>query len=233
MKRLIVLAACLALVSVACKKSADTPAAGQGAPQPAAAAPAGGPSATPEAAPAEPKKIEITDAMVVKFIEYQKENIALVQQYAAESKKNLESAKGDTAKALNQVAMADRMTKELDAKLEAKRQALGLDREEFDMLKDAVQTVATARALYNQMGGDAQVAAMEAQQKAGIAKLPPEQRAAAEAQSAEMLKNFDDLKNGADVRKKYGDRNADVILKHADELAKQYWDGLKAMGEKK
>jgi hypothetical protein len=234
MKRLVVLAACVVLISAACKKSSEAPA-NQPASQPAAAA--GGPSAPPDAAkpaePAEPKKIEITDAMVLKFMEYQKENIALIRQYAAESKKNLESAKGDTAKALNQMSIADKMTKEMDATLEAKRQSLGLGQDEFDLLKDAVQTVATSRAVYNQMGGDAQVATMVAQQKAEIAKLPPEQRPAAEAQSAEMLKNFNDMKNGADVRKKYGDQNADVILKHADELAKLYWDSLKEAGGKK
>ena len=171
--------------------------------------------------------------MVTKYMEYQKENLALLKQYVAESRKNIESAKGDTMKTLNQISINDKLGKELDAKLAAKRQQLGLVQEEFDALKDAAQMVATGRALYNQMGGDAQVAKMEAEQKAQLAKLTPEQRAAAEVQIAEMTKSLTDVRDGLDVRKKYGDRSADALLKHADELAKQYWDGLKEMAGKK
>jgi hypothetical protein len=233
MKRLIVLAACLALVSVACKKSAEPPAAGQPAAPPAATAPAGGPSAPAEARPAEPKKIEITDDMVSKYMEYQKENLSLVQKYVAETTKNIESAKGDAMKTLNQISINEKAAKDMEAKLDAKRQALGLDQEQFDTLKDAVQMMATGRAAYNQMGGDAQLAKIEAEQKAALAKLPPEQRSAAEAQMAEMGKSFRDMRDGFEVRKKYGDKSTDVLLKRADELAKQYWDALKAMGGKK
>jgi hypothetical protein len=232
MNRLIVIVACLALSSAACKKSTEAPPAEQPA-QPAAAAPAAGPSAAEPAAPAlDPKTIVFTDEMVQKYVEYQKENLALARQYAAQSKKNLESSKGDTSKVLNQVSLSQQYSKEMDAKLEAKRQALGLSKEQFDLLQDAARTLATGRALYNQMGGDAQLAKMEAEQKAQLAKMAPEQRAAAEAEMGVFSKNLRDMRDGIDLRKKYGDKNADVMLKYADTLAKDMWDAMKEMGTK-
>lgn len=234
MKRLLLLAVCLVVASSACSKKAADSASAAPAGQPAATPAAAGPAApAAPAAPEEPKKIEITDALVLKFMEYQKESIALVQQFAADTRKNLESAKGDTVKTLNQISINDKMSKELDEKLKAKRQAMGLAEDEFAMMQDAVQTMAAGRALYNQMGGDAQMAKIQAEQKAAIAKVPAAQRAAAEAQMAEMSKSLTDVKNGAEVRKKYGDQAADVLLKHADDLAKQYWESLQALGGKK
>jgi hypothetical protein len=236
MKRLVIVAACLALVAGCSKKPSDeaasgAPPAGQPgtAAQPAASAqPAGGPSE-----PAAPKKVEITEDMVLKYMEYQKENFALVAKYAEETKKNMDSAKGDTAKTIQQMAIADKLGKEMEAQQRAKRQALGLSEEDFKALQDAVQTVATGRLLYQQMGGDAQLAQMEAEQKKQIAALPADQREAASAQMAEVTKNLKSLKDGIDVREKYGDKSADVLLKHADALAKQYFDALKMTGDKK
>jgi len=218
---------------IACSKAAE-PAASRTQPQPAADAPTGGPSGAAEAAkPVESAKIEITDDLVLGYMEYQKENLALIRQYAEESSKNLESAKGDTAKMVKQFALNDKMGKELEEKRKAKRQSLGLGDAEFEAVKDAAQMVATGRALYNQMGGEAALAKILDEQKAEIAKMPAEQRAAAEAQVADMTKSFKDVRDGIDVRKKYGDRSAEVLLKYADALAKQYWEGLQMMGEKK
>lgn len=234
MKRSIVLIACCVVVSMtgACsKKTADSAAP---ADQPAAAAaPAAAPAAAETPQPAEPKPIEITDDLVTKYMEYQKVNFALLQQYAEESRKNLESAKGDTTKTLNQISINDKMSKELDAKLKAKRQELGLGDAEFAVVKEGADAIATGRALYNQMGGDAQLAKMEAEQKAEIAKMPAEQRAAAEAQAANVTKSLRDVRDGLDLRRKYGDKSADALLRHADALAKQQWEALKLMGGKK
>jgi chromosome segregation ATPase len=234
MNRLLIAAACLLLVAGCSKKADDaTPTAGQpgtgGADQPAAAAtPAAGPSES-----AEPKKVDITEDLVVKYMGYQKENLALLAKYAEETKKNMEAAKGDTAKLMQQVSIADRMGKDLEAQLQAKRRELGLSEEEFKALQDAAQTVATSRAMYNQMGGDAQLAQMEAESKKQIAALPADQREAATAQMNEVTKSLRSLKDGIDVREKYGDKAADALMKHADELAKQYWEGLKKMGDNK
>jgi hypothetical protein len=103
---------------------------------------------------------------------------------------------------------------------------------QLEALKDAAGTMSTMRALYNQMGGDAQLAKMEAEQKAEIAKLPADQRAAAEEQAAMMTKGLKDMRDGAELRKKYGDKSGDVLLKHADELAKLWDDVAKLMGKK-
>ncbi len=234
MKRLFVVAACLALVVGCSKKSTDADAtasqpAADSTGQPASATPAaGGPSES-----AALKKVDITEDLVLKFMEYQKENFALALQYAEDAKKNLESAKGDIAKTMQQVSLAERYGREMDEKLRAKRRELGLSEEEFSALQDAAQTVATSRALYNQMGGDAQLAQMEAEQKKQIAALPPDQREAATAQMNDLSKSLRSLKEGIDVREKYGDKAADALMKHADTLAKMYWDTLKTMGEKK
>ena len=233
MKHALMIFACLLLVAGCSKKADDaTSTAGQpatdAAGQPAAAAtPAAGPSES-----AEPKKVDITEDLVVKYMEYQKENLALIAKYAEETKKNMEAAKGDAAKLVQQASIAERLGKELDAKQQAKRRELGLSEEEFKTLQDAAQTVATGRAMYNQMGGDAQLAQMEADSKKQIAALPADQREAATAQMNEVTKSLRSLKDGIDVREKYGDKAADALMKHADALAKQYWDALKKMGDK-
>jgi len=233
MKRLLIVAACVTLAAGCSKKSDDTAStAGQPAAQPAGqpaaeARPAGGPSES-----AALKKVEITEDLVLKYMEYQKENFVLLAKYSEETKKNMESAKGDTAKTLQQVTIAERLGKEMDEKLRAKRRELGLSEEEFNALQNAVQTVATSRALYNQMGGDAQLAQMEAEQKKQVAALPADQREAATAQMNEMSKSLRSLKDGIDVREKYGDKAADALMKHADVLAKLYWDALKKTGDK-
>jgi len=234
MKRLALVAVCIAVAAAAaCSKNAAEPAAAPAPGSQAAAPAAGGPSTPAEAAtPAEPKKVEITEPLVMKFMDYQKAQLALVQEFAAQAGKSLKAAEGSTLKTLNTMTENAKLGEQLEEKLKAKRGELGLAEEEFEVVQDAVQTMATARALYNQMGGDAQVAKIEADQKAQLAKLPAEQRAAAEAQMADMNKAFMDLKNGLDVRKKHGDQAADVLLRHADELAKAYWEGLKSLGKK-
>ena len=167
MKHLPIVVACLLLIA-GCSKKAENATSNAGQPgtdsggQPAAAAkPAAGPSES-----AEPKKVDITEDLVVKYMGYQKENLALLAKYSEETKKNMEAAKGDTAKLGQQLAIAERLGKELEAQQQAKRRELGLSEEEFKALQDAAQTVATSRALYNQMGGDAQLAQMEADQEA-------------------------------------------------------------------
>jgi small-conductance mechanosensitive channel len=234
MKHCLILFACFVLVA-GCSKKADDATATGGQPGTDAAGkaatsekPAAGPSES-----AEPKKVDITEDLVVKYMTYQKENLALLAKYAEETKKNMEAAKGDTSKLAQQMSLAERLGKQLEAQQQAKRRELGLSEEEFKTLQDAAQTVATSRALYNQMGGDAQLTQMEAESKKQIAALPADQREAATAQMNEMSKSLRSLKDGMDVREKYGDKAADALMKHADDLAKQYWDGLKKMDEKK
>ena len=234
MKHLLILFACLLLVAGCSKKADDAtstggkPATDAGGQAAAAEKPAAGPTEA-----AELKKVDITEDLVVKYMEYQKENLALLAKYTEETRKNTEAAKGDAAKFVQQASIAERFGKEMEATLKAKRRELGLSEEEFKALQDAAQTVATSRALYNQMGGDAQLANMEAESRKQIAALPADQREAATAQMNEMSKSLRSLKDGVDVREKYGDKAADALMKHADALAKQYWDGLKQIGEKK
>jgi hypothetical protein len=227
MRHLLVAAACVLLVAGCSSKSDDT---ASTAGQPAADSTAAARPAAEPSEPAEPAGVEITEALVLKYMEYQKENLALIAKYAKETKKNMESAHGDAAKLVQQVSIADRYGKELDAAQRAKRAELGLSEEEFGTLQEAAQAVATSRALYNQMGGDEQLARMEAEQKQQIAALPADQREAATAQMNEMSKSLRSLKDGVDVREKYGDKAADALMKHADALARQYWDALKEAG---
>jgi hypothetical protein len=230
MKRLAALGACLVLACSCSKPAAEPPAA-----TPAAKAAQPG-ARSPEAAPAaatEPKTVEITDELVNKYIAYQKENLRLVAEFSEETTRNLESAKGDTAKMLNQIAINDKLGKELDEKLKAARASLGLGEEEFDMVKDAAETVALGRLMYKQAGGDALLAKMEADSKKQIEALPADQRAAAETEMAKVTQGIKDQRDAADVRKKYGDKAADVLLKYADTLADLRMEGLKTLGGKK
>ena len=72
---------------------------------------------------AAPKKVEITEDLVVKYVVYQKENLALVAKYAEDTRKNMDAAKGDTANWCSRCSIAERMGKELDAQQHAKRRA--------------------------------------------------------------------------------------------------------------
>ena len=230
---------CLLLVSMtaltgACgRKAADENAPGDQAQASAQPQPAGAPAATASEPDSEPKQVAITDELVGKYMEYQKENLALVVKYADETKKNIEAAKGDALKIVKQMEINQRLSKELDEALAAKRAALGLGSAEFEAIKDAAEMMANARMLYMQMGGDEQVAKLAAEQKTQLAALPAEHRAAAEKTMAEMGSTFKNLKDGLDVRKKYGDDATAVLLRHADELARQRLDMLQTIAGKK
>jgi len=231
MKRFVVLVAC-ALVTFACQKKPAEPAAEAPAAQPAAAAPAEATPA-PAAAPAETAPVVITEDLVAKYIEYEKENIRLATEFAEQARKNLKAAEGSTVKTLNTIGLTDDMSKAMEEKLAAKRRALGLGDAEFEAVKDAAATLANGRMLYNQMGGDAQLAKMEAEMKQQVAAVPADQRAAAEAEMAKVTQGLKDMRDGADVRKKYGDASADAMLKYADVLARQRLEALGAMAGKK
>jgi small-conductance mechanosensitive channel len=233
MRQVLALAACL-VVAFGCQKKAEQPAGSSpAAAQPAAAAAAKAQPSATTTAPVEPRRIEITDDLVQKYMEYEKTNLALLTQYVEDTRKNLDSAKGDTAKTLQQLTINEKMSKDLDEKLKAKRASLGLGDEEFNAVKDGADMVALGRMAYTQMGGDAQMAKIQAQQKKQIAALPEAQRQAAEASLSEVSKSLTDLRDAAEVRKKYGDKSADALLKHADELAAQRLDALKLLGAKK
>ncbi len=77
------------------------------------------------------------------------------------------------------------------------------------------------------------MAKIQAQQKKEIAGLPEAQRQAAEASLSSVSKTLTDLRGAAEVRKKYGDKSADALLKHADELAAPRLDVLKLLGARK
>jgi hypothetical protein len=231
MNRLVALGACLLFASACGHHAAEPPAA-------SSAANAGQPAAAPAAAPApasaaEPAKVEISDDLVNKYIAYQKENIRLVAQFSEESRKNLESAKGDAAKMLDQIAINDKLGKELNEKLKAARTSAGLSEDAFEMVKDAAQAVALGRLAYRQAGGDAFLSKMEADTKKQVEALPAEQRAAAEAEMAKLTQGIKDQRDAVEVRRKYGDQAADVLLKHADALADLQMEGLKTLGGKK
>lgn len=213
-----------ALTAACSSKPAEPPAETAAEPAPAATA-----AAPPAGAPA---KLEITEPLVGKYMQYQKEVAVIVAQYAAESRKNLESAKGDAAKILNQVNLNQQAAKELENRLAAKRKEMGLSEGEFTLLQEAVGMIANARSLYNQMGGDAQVARIEAEQKKSLAAMPADQRPAAEAEMAKMTESLRQLRDGFELRKKFGDQAADVLLKKADALAAQYEENLKLMAGK-
>jgi hypothetical protein len=229
MKNTLILAACILSVTACSSKKPAEPAASDSAP-PAAAAPAAQPAAQRAG---EPAKVEITDALVLKYMDYQKQEAAIIEKYLAETGKNIASAKGDAMKTMQQISINEKLGKEFETALQAKRTELGLTEDQFNTLRDAVGMIANGRMLYNQMGGDAQLAKMQAEQKKQLAALPEAQRAEAEKTIADMSKGLTDMKNGLDLRKKYGDQAADVLLKHADELAKQQWENLKKLGEKK
>jgi hypothetical protein len=229
MKPLLLLVAASLVAATACSsKKAEEPAAAPAASPAAAAQPA---AAQPAAA--EPAKVVIDDGLVAKYLDYQKQQLVIVSKYVDQSRKNLEAAKGDTAKTLQQISINDQMSKEMDAALKAKRAELGLGEEQFSTLQDAVGMIANGRLLYNQMGGDAQLAKMEAEQKKQLAALPAAQRAEAEKTMADMTKSLREMKDGGELRKKYGDAAADVLLKHADELAQQQMEAYKLLGGKK
>jgi hypothetical protein len=231
MKRLLIVAACLALATACSSKKPSESATPTSAAQPASAVPA--PPAAAPSSPAEPRTVEITDDLVQKYMDYEKQNIAIVAKYAEESRKNLASVKGDTAKTLQQISISEQLSKEMNEKLKAKRAELGLGDAEFTALQDAVGMIANGRMLYNQMGGDAQMAKMEAEQKKQLAAMPEAQRAEVEKTMGDMTKSLTEMKDGLDIRKKYGDKSADVLLKHADELARQKYEALKLLGDKK
>jgi hypothetical protein len=228
MKRILIALFCLTLATACSSKKADEAA----APAPTPAAAPGGPAAAP-APSTEPAKVEFTDALVLKYMDYQKQQLVIVSRYAEETRKNLASAKGDAAKTLQQIPINEKLSQEMDAALKAKRAEVGLREEQFEALEDAVGLIANGRLLYNQMGGDAELAKMEADSKKQIAALPDAQRAEAEKTFAEMSKSLRELKNGQELRKKYGDQAADVLLKHADDLAKQRMDALQLLAGKK
>jgi hypothetical protein len=229
MKRLLIALVCLIVAAACSSKKADEPAApAAGAATPASAQP------TPVPAPAaEPAKVEFTDALVLKYMEYQKQQVAIVSTYADQTRKNLASAKGDAAKILQQIPINEKLSQEMDAALKAKRAEVGLTEEQFSALQEAVELIANSRLLYNQMGGDAQLAKMEADSKKQIAALPEAQRAEAEKTLGDMSKSLRELKDGLELRKKYGDQAADVLLKHADDLARHQMEAFKLLGEKK
>jgi hypothetical protein len=229
MKPLLIAALCvLAAAGCSSKKADESSTAVPDKP----AAPAS--TAAPAAAPAgDATKVVITDALVGKYGDYQKQRLAMLAKYSEQTRKNLEAAKGDAAKTIQQISLNEKVSKELDEALKAKRAELGLRDEEFSALEDAIQMIANGRLIYNQMGGDAQLAKLEAEQKQQLAALPPAQRAEAEKVGGEMLKSLREVKDGGELRKKYGDQAADVLLKHADELAQQQMDAFKLLAGKK
>lgn len=228
--RLLAFTALFAATTVAgCGGKSDEATPSDEAAAPAASEPAAAPAPESTAAP---EPVEITDALVTAYMQYQKENMRIVREYAEKSRQNLEGAKGDVSKAIRQANLATEYGKEMDEKLAAKRRELGFTEAQFDTLRDAVQATATYRLLFNQMGGEKQLAAIEAEQKAHIDKLPEAERAAAQAQGNEMMQVFKDNRDLVELRKKYGDSSWEVLKRHADALSAQQLEFLQ-MGNKK
>ncbi len=231
MKRILIAAVCLVVVAACSSKKSEPSAERTPSAPPASAVPAqaGKAPATPAAA----EKIEITEDLVQKYMEYDKQSTAIIARYAEQSRQNLASAKGDSAKMLQQISINDKLSKEMDEQLKAKRAEMGLNEAQFTALEDAAGMIANGRLLYNQMGGDAQLARIQAEQKQQVAALPEAKRAEAEKAISDMTKSLTDLRDGVELRQKYDDKSADVLLKHADQLANLRLEALKLLGGKK
>ena len=70
------------------------------------------------------------------------------------------------------------------------------------------------------------------QMREGIKTMPEDKRAEAEAEVAKMEKEFADMTNAADARKKIGDAAVEAVLAHAEELAALQAEALKSLGGK-
>lgn len=215
-----------ALVFLAhCSKSTSTPAAAPPAepavsPAPRAAAPESKPAiAEPEPAEEE-RKVEITDALVGKYVVYLKESIpahkaALVEYGSEWAKIDKEKGLRQGVDALKSGQKLQKATEEAEKKA---RDKAGLSEEEVEALAAVVPDVIMPKMLMKQNGMDAEAAAMEKQIRAAMEKLPPEQREQAAKELKEMTQGLKDLREGKEVRQKYGDKVVEAILKHEAEL---------------
>lgn len=205
-----------------CTKGSSQPPGREAPPAPSAKVPERAPEAAPvaKAAAEEEKKVELTEALVAKYVTYLKDVVAsrkaLVAQYRAETAK-LEKEKG-----LKQGVDAMKLVQELPQAFEAaERKALessGLSAEEVKVLSDAVGAVVMPRMLVTKDALEAQ-AAMVKQAQANLEKLPPEQRTKAEQQLKEVTEGLNAARDVPEARQKYGDKAVDAVLKHEVELA--------------
>ena len=162
MKRLVFALLFLTIAASCSSKKADEAAVAEEKAPAASAAPAPAPAQT-----AEPAKVEFTDALVQESMEYQKQKLAIVSKFAEETRKNLAAAKGDAANAAQIRSTRDSTAGDgRRARCQAGRR-VGLSKERFDALEGAIELVANGHLLYNRMGGDAQLAKMEAESKQG------------------------------------------------------------------
>jgi hypothetical protein len=215
-----------ALVFLAhCSKSTSTPAAAPpAAPVASPASRAAAPESKPAAAEPEPageeRKVEITDALVGKYVVYLKESIPA--RKAALAEYGSEWAKIDKEKGLRQgvdaLKSGQKLHKAAEEAEQKARDKAGLSEEEVEALAAVVPDVIMPRMLMKQNGMNAQAAEMEKQMRAAMETLPPEQREQAAKELKEMTQGLKDLHEGKEVREKHGDKAVEAVLKHEAEL---------------
>lgn len=212
-----------ALVALAhCSKGSSTqpttPAAPAPTPKVAAAEPTPAPA---EPAPAaQERKAEITEDLVAKYVVYLKEIVPA--RNAALAEYGAEWAKIDKEKGLRQGVDALKtgasLQKAIDEAEQKSRAKAGLTGQEIEALSGAVGDVIMPRLIMKQNGNEGQFAAMEAQMREALAKLPPDQREEAAKQIQQATEGMKNLRENTEARQKYGDKAVEAILKHEAEL---------------
>jgi vacuolar-type H+-ATPase subunit I/STV1 len=221
MRQLAVVATAL-LALAACKKEqpAPTPAEQPAAPaaKEAAAAPA----------PAE-EKVVVDEALVEKYAAFQKDMLAAIREGIA---KSTEAAGAAGKDAVSQTVAATKVVDAMEQMDQREKELLakhGLTHAQMEEAREVVADVITARTLLKTAGGTQELIK---QMREAVKTMPEKDRAEGEAQVTKMEKDFADMTNAADARKKYGDAAVEAVLKHEEELSTLQTEALKALGGK-
>jgi hypothetical protein len=98
------------------------------------------------------------------------------------------------------------------------RDASGLDDATWGELDKLFDAVMMGRMAWRQSGGDEAIAGLEKEIKAELDKIPEEHRAQSASQLGHLLDGPRGLRDGAEARKRWGDRAVDLVLKHGAEI---------------
>lgn len=204
----------LALALSACK-SAEERSGGTQKSDESSASTGGSAEKTATPLPAEPAKLEITDDVVKRYLDYaekdaeiRRETLTRIGELDAEAK-----AKGsDMAAATAMMAKITDLNRTSSQKQAALRKESGLSETDLNTLQNLVNEVVLGRKLAK----DANMETVLAESRAQIEKLPAERRAEAEAQVKKMEDNHQATMNATNARQKFGDAAVDAIIKHED-----------------
>lgn len=217
MRPLIVISSAL-LALAACKKE-----------QPAAA-PAQPPAGTKAAAEPAGRKVVIDEPVIEKYAAFQKDLLVAAREAVVKSNEAAKAADKDST--LSKTAAAAKIAeamREIGRREEELLRKHGLTRAQMEQTRELVSDVLAARMLLKTTGG---TQGLIQQMREAIKTMPEDQRAQAEAEVAKMEKDFADMTNAADARKKYGDAAVEAVLKHEEELAALQTEALKSLGGK-